>query len=306
MTKKPTWGGLGRALAEFSRPRGPNQRVRVFMPSYPGPKIYTMNCLLEMLHGFGTLGTPYDVVFRMGGGAYLNTLQNDAMCQFLEDELAVGLLLVEHDAIWPNAGTRDRDGKKLPPFNALHRLMSRGKDIIAGFATNRSMPVKMMAGWYKPNGDLRPVEDPDIVDPRNGTPFEVEWAATHFMYVTRAAAVKIAEHQGTPLAMFDCSAKLFEVAPTSMRLSEMLAEHRAGGITETEFRVELGRLLDMAGYYQNDISFCRRARAAGCEIWVDPSFEVQHIGDYSYSRHDWMGQWASAQGKQIEDNAKAL
>ena len=39
-----------------------------------------------------------------------------------------------------------------------------------------------------------------------------------------------------------------------------------------------------------DFSFCRKARLAGLEVWADPSFEVQHLGDYGYSRVDWIAQ----------------
>ncbi len=31
-----------------------------------------------------------------------------------------------------------------------------------------------------------------------------------------------------------------------------------------------------------DLYFCRKARAAGLEVWCDPTLEVKHIGDYEY------------------------
>ncbi len=31
-----------------------------------------------------------------------------------------------------------------------------------------------------------------------------------------------------------------------------------------------------------DLYFCRKARAAGLEVWCDPTIEVKHIGDYEY------------------------
>ena len=31
-----------------------------------------------------------------------------------------------------------------------------------------------------------------------------------------------------------------------------------------------------------DLYFCRKARAAGLEVWCDPTIEVKHIGDFEY------------------------
>jgi GT2 family glycosyltransferase len=54
----------------------------------------------------------------------------------------------------------------------------------------------------------------------------------------------------------------------------------------------------MTGNYSEDVAFCRRAKEAGVEIWVDPSFELQHMGLYPYTRLDWIGQkLARAEGE---------
>lgn len=31
-----------------------------------------------------------------------------------------------------------------------------------------------------------------------------------------------------------------------------------------------------------DIAFCEHARAAGLEVWCDPTFKIDHLGDYHY------------------------
>jgi hypothetical protein len=286
-------GRLEKFVKRFSKIPivGQGKYVRVFMPSYPGPKIQSVNCLVETVHHFQN-HWPMNVVMRLAGSAYLNSLQNEAIAQMIDEEDCVGLLLAEHDAIWPppQPARVAEDGTHRPPFNALQRLMSRDKDIVAGFATNRTQPVKMMAGWFLPNGDLRGVDDPKIVDPQNGQPFEVDWAATHFMYISRPAAVRIAEHAGSHLTLFDPATKLFSREDLERRVKNLLNCYQREGCSYEILCKDLEGLINLAGSYQNDISFCRRAKAAGCEIWVDPSFEVQHMGDYPYSRNDWIGQ----------------
>jgi glycosyltransferase involved in cell wall biosynthesis len=37
-----------------------------------------------------------------------------------------------------------------------------------------------------------------------------------------------------------------------------------------------------AGFGGEDVAFCRRARAAGLEVWCDPTIPLQHIGDFAY------------------------
>jgi hypothetical protein len=272
-----------------------SKHLRVFMPSYPGPRIESIQCLDETCHHFLN-HYPMSLFKRLSGGAYLNTLQNVAMADMIDDEDAVGLMMVEHDAVWPTAPAREVDGVKRPAFNAFQRLISRDKDIIGALCTNRKLPVKLMAGWYHENGDLRGVEDPALGDPQNSTPFEVDWIATHFLYVSRKAAVRIAEHVGSHLALFDCMTKVDSRKDTSEALCKLAMRYADDhgepdeDINSQEFVAEVVKLVDMVGYYQNDISFCKRAKAAGCEIWVDPSFEVQHVGDYPYSRNDWIGQ----------------
>jgi len=31
-----------------------------------------------------------------------------------------------------------------------------------------------------------------------------------------------------------------------------------------------------------DVNFCRKARKAGYNIWVDPTIQVRHLGEYAF------------------------
>lgn len=40
-------------------------------------------------------------------------------------------------------------------------------------------------------------------------------------------------------------------------------------------------------YMGEDIYFCKKAGDAGFDVWVDPTIEIGHIGDYTYDRKDY-------------------
>ncbi len=178
--------------------------------------------------------------------------------------------------------------------------MSLDKDIVGGLFTTKNMPVKLMCGSFDPaNGHLSWLDDVSKGHPLNGTPFQVDWLGCHFLYISRRAVQKMVDHIGSHLTLFDCNSRLMVDARYSEPLNAALGEFSRGEITLEHIREKIALLVDHAGFFQEDVSFCRRAKDSGCEIWVDPCFEVQHVGEYNYGRMDWIAH------KMAEDEEKA-
>lgn len=281
-------GALNRAYIDSGAKKG--KIIHLFIPSYPGPKVKTMECALNMLYGFNELGTGIRTALKLVGGAYIDVMRNAALVEMLEDPKAIGVLMVDHDAIWVNRNHSIVNGKHDDGFNALYRLMARDKDIIGALTTTRAMPIRLMCGAYTDEGGLAMLNDITKGHPSNGNPFQVEWTACHFTYISRRAALKIASHYGSDKHFFECASRIMVDVEKRTKVEELMDQFRAGKFDRDEALEKILLWVDMAGVWQEDVSFCRRARAAGCEIWIDPSFEVQHIGDYAYSRADWLGQ----------------
>ena len=268
--------------------RGPT--IHIFVPSYPGPKVKTMEAVLNLMFGWQELGTGIRLSLKLTGGAYIDVMRNEALVAMFKDPEALGILMVDHDAIFPNKTITDPKAKKYDGYNALHQLYKQYKDIIGGLTTTRSMPIKMMCGGYTDVSSLACLDDMDKCHPLSSKPFMVEWTACHFTYISRRGAMKIVDHYGQDKHFFECGSRILLDNEKRAKIEEALAQHKAGEIDTQAFLKTMEYWVDLAGVFQEDVSFCRRARAAGCEIWIDPSFEVQHIGDYAYSRMDWLGQ----------------
>ncbi len=276
--------------------------VHVYIPSYPGPKVFTIEAALQMTQSFGMFRSDTLCTLQLTGGAYLPLMRNMALREMIEQERAEGMLMIDHDAVWPN---KYPDGKSDSGFNALDRLLSLDKDIIGGLFTTRGMPIRLMCGGFDPeNGNLTWLDDVAKGHPLNATPFQVDWIGCHFLYISRRAAVKIANHVGSHLTLFDCHSRLMTDGRYNSQLDLALEEYKSGAIDLRAIKGTIEGLVDKAGFFQEDVSFCRRAKAAGCEIWVDPCFEVQHIGDYAYTRMDWVHQKVQEeQAKEAAQNA---
>lgn len=86
-----------------------------------------------------------------------------------------------------------------------------------------------------------------------------------------------------------------EMVPTATSFREIpdhLFEIEASGfgavMMTTDLIRKVGRLpfFPMEGYGE-DLSFCRRARAAGAVLCCDPKIEVDHIGQGIFNREQW-------------------
>lgn len=262
--------------------------VTVFVPSYPGPKVLTMESMLLMTESFPLFRPNYQCRLELTAGAYLPLMRNLAMRRMIEDDRSEGILYVDHDAHWPTV-IPSRESPR--GFNALDRLISRDKDIIGGLFTTRTMPISLMCGTFDPaTGGLVWLDDMTKGHPLSKDPFQVDWVGCHFLYISKRAALKVADHVGSHKTLFDCNSRLMIDGRYNVPLDRALEQFRTGEIDLAAVKQQIERLTDQAGFFQEDVSFCRRAKAAGCEIWIDPSFEVQHIGDYAYGRMDWAAQ----------------
>jgi len=277
--------------------------VTVFVPSYPGPKVLTMESLLTMTESLHMFRPDHQVRLELTAGAYLPLMRNLALRRMVEEDKSVGILMVDHDAYWPTVLPKKvkGNGKVLEGFNALDRLISLDKDIVGGLFTTRAMPIQLMCGGFNPaDGGLVWLDDVAKGHPLNSEPFQVDWIGAHFLYISKKAALKIAEHVGSYKTLFDCNSRLMIDGRYNSQLDLSLEEYKSGTIDRDAVKKRIETLVDHAGFFQEDVSFCRRAKAAGCEIWVDPKFEVQHIGDYSYGRMDWLALQAMKEQAAIE------
>lgn len=74
-------------------------------------------------------------------------------------------------------------------------------------------------------------------------------------------------------------------------LQELNEPTASGFVSGAAFAVNRRRFLEMGGFdptyfmYYEDLDFCRRWRASGGSIYVDPEFKLMHIGGASASRN---------------------
>ena len=249
-----------------------------------------MSCAIDTATGFNMLEMGIGVSIKLIGGAYIDVMRNEAIIDMLMDPNCIGTLMVDHDAVWPNSFPSVKDGVRNEGFNALYQLYKQDKDIVGALTTTRQMPIRLMCGTYTNDGQIAFLNDLADGHPRNGKMFKVDWTACHFTYVSRRGAIKIAQHYGSEKSFFESGTRIRHDDKNKTRLLEVMEQFKLGHIEREEAFERAVHAFDLAGVYQEDISFCQRAQAAGCEIWIDPCFEVQHIGDYAYSRVDWLGQ----------------
>lgn len=148
------------------------------------------------------------------------------------------------------------------PPYGISRLISRGKDIIGGAYVQKKDEAKPLIFKMDGNGFFRHIYD----FPRD-EPFLVDGIGTGFLLVSKrvheAFAPDITKDGGLP---FDLG-------------------RGPSGNEEGE-----------------DLSFCRRAKEMGFEIWCDPTIPLGHVGkkvftlddfDHSYAYRDWREKYES-------------
>lgn len=139
---------------------------------------------------------------------------------------------------------------------AMIRLLEKPVDVVGGAYRHRSDPVSWPVKWDESRAEL-------WADPKTGL-IEVEGAATGFLRISRLAAEKMRDNcdwyhdsqapDGKSWSMFD-------------RIRD--ENHQKWG---------------------EDFAFCKRWRALGGKVWIDPEIKMGHIGNKIFEGKigDWL------------------
>ena len=165
--------------------------------------------------------------------------------------------------------------------DALERLLSHKKDIIAGLCTRRSdPPIPNIRGLNPDTGAL----SDQIWEWKEGACIEVDGVGTGLMLISRHALEQVAQ------AYFDCLFEKEAYQIPERRLAEM-KKARMGAFDEAKicywFRFLPSHLTQIE--MGEDMSFCYIAKKY-CDlgIFVDTSVMPGHLGNYPYSIRDFM------------------
>ena len=189
-------------------------------------------------------------------------------------------------------GTLWMDDDIVPQADSLVRLLSHGKDIVAGACTTRQDPPK-------PNfRDFRR-EDFKFYDADwKGEPDGLleKAVGTGFMWVSKHAQEAVAEYY------LSCK---YEVDHCGMSLEH--AKKVSAGRRESFKRTNNAwwfRFLPQPhgdGEFGEDISFCLAAMEMGIQPYVDTTVRPGHVGRYPYSINDYLAQYDEKQ-RMVEFN----
>lgn len=151
------------------------------------------------------------------------------------------------------------------PTGTLCNLMERDVDIVAAAYPYKNEPVDFPMAWL---GD--PGSDLWLVDPKTGKRsntglVEVAGAPTGCMVISRS-----------------CLETMISMRPDLEYYEPALKEQKAYSLFEW---IRRDRLM-----YTEDFAFCNLARECGFKVWVDPSFDMAHVGYKKYTGNmlKWM------------------
>ena len=140
---------------------------------------------------------------------------------------------------------------------AILQLVDADVDFVAGIYPQRKDPEGYSVRWIAERGEL-------WADPETGL-LEVEGVPAGFLRVTRAALEKMV------------------AAYPDKRFTDPNAPN--GEAWALFDNIHVG-----AEYWGEDFSFCRRWRAIGGKVWLDPELELHHVGYKTFSGRigDWL------------------
>jgi hypothetical protein len=139
--------------------------------------------------------------------------------------------------------------------NSILRLLCHDRDVICGVYPKKTYPIDY-AFHPRLDGDGNSRRDPV-----SGA-VEIENAATGFLCIKRQVLLRLAE--AYPETKYRCP-------PGSLT-----AEEEAHLFNYFPVMVEDGIL------WSEDYGFCRRWRAIGGEVWMDPSITLSHCGQHVF------------------------
>lgn len=203
------------------------------------------------------------------------------------------------------------DDDIVPQPDALMRLLSHKKDIVAALCTKRVDPPIPNMLWLEESMDFSPILKWKIPNPL----MKVDAAGTGMMLISREAIEAVAEFhmrcgwerqvfgrmfnraldnafaKADGGALLDPALRHFaELAAEDMERQLLLEEEqrretyrRTGNAQWFQFLQKLNN----RGEYGEDVSFCFKARFCGIDTHTDTSVTPGHIGDYVYSIDDY-------------------
>jgi hypothetical protein len=231
------------------------------MYRYPHPR--TMNLVQRMLNQLQGRRPDIDIIM----GQQLATaliVARQAQFQLVLDHKADFLVISDDDMNWAQDDT----------FNALERMISLDKDIVSACCFSRHMPIVCFVSIEESGEHL---QDPDIV--LKGEPFKAKYTGFGLILIKRHVVEKVAEYSGGVENIPNFIGNWREHPEALERLS--------AASSPEEIMDAVDYLQRRAKWFYEDYSFCRKARECGFDIWIDPSFECAHIGDYDYGVKDW-------------------
>lgn len=283
---------------------GQQPLVLISMPmyKYPNPKTVVLMDATRQHLGRHYPGIQLAVQTPTSTGiAQARTLVAKAV---FENPEVTHLFFVDDDMRWPLGP--EEEGS----FNPIARLLSLGKDLVGGLGFTRHQPLRPFIGYHNEadGWGIVPMDLENENRMRAGEPWQVRYIGFGMVMISRRCLEKVAELVGVK---FDDKGQVVEGNPDSLFTSESNWAEQPGAKEalmhflrqEREALTQKGdedgaarlvnlvdRLVWKAKSFGEDWSFCKKAHRAGCEVWVDPSFELGHYGDYSYGFRDFMAQ----------------
>lgn len=139
---------------------------------------------------------------------------------------------------------------------AMTRLLEHPVDLVAGVYPARGEPERYI---------VSPLRDELVVDQATGL-MEVAGVGTGFMRMTRACAEKMTGAHKDRWYLDDATAPGLKIH--SLFDFELVREDPEA---------------EQGTYFSEDYTFCRRWRALGEKVWIDPQLTLHHTGEKTFS-----------------------
>lgn len=245
--------------------------VAALIPCYKQPEPAMMSAYMEMKR------------FSLQNGIELYEgpeLQGSSVIHWARNFLLAELIKTKKP--WTHVLFMDDD--IVPPKDALVKLLSHKKDIVAGVCTKRiDPPLPNIMHSYEKDGNLwfrgmRYWQEGELI--------EVGGVGTGFILISRSALEQIAD-------VYFLASYEKEVFGISEEVAEKLKEARVKHFDRTGNAFWFRFLGGLAGAdeYGEDISFSLVAkRYCGITVYADTSVQPGHIGKYPYCISDFIAQ----------------
>lgn len=204
----------------------------------------------------------------IGNDALITRSRNTLLHQFMTGSTASHILFVDSDIGFPQ--------------DALPRLVASGKDLVAGLYPLKDRywdaltDAQIRRGEPAATASLRYVGESESLHehplPQGGESALVRagYAGTGFMLISRNAVARMIEaYPETQYSRID--------APKGQENSEPVPEALAYALFDCMIDP------DSRTYLSEDFAFCRRWRAIGGEVWLDPSLVLSHTGPSTFT-----------------------